>query len=141
MKYKKQASLGLLGLALIASPLLIKLPFQLHTFTANTTLQESENIERNRVTERANTANLINDLGVMPSYRKLRMLGYLDNPKRNPRPDTSNYLEDEMVYVYDSAGKCIGMIQERKWQWKYKHKNICGNAPDLKIKRGKDNDL
>lgn len=141
MKYQKQALLGIAGLALIASPMLMKLPFQINTFTAATTIQESENIERVRASERANTADVINELGVIPSYQKLRIRGYLDNRKVNPRPDTAGYLEDETVYIYDSIGKCIGRIQERKWQWKYHFQNVCNNAPELKVRRRKKNDL
>ncbi len=137
MKYQKQALLGLTGLALIASPMLMRLPFQINTFTTATTIQESENIERVRASERANTAAVINDLGVIPSSQKLRVRGYLDNSRVNPRPDISGYLEDEIVYVYDSIGKCIGRIEERKWQWKYHFKNVCNNAPELKVIRRK----
>ncbi|MBD2358746.1 hypothetical protein H6G41_29825 [Tolypothrix sp. FACHB-123] len=135
MKHQKQASLGLAGLALIASPMLMKLPAQFNAYNAATTIRASEDIERTKATERANTANLVNELGVLPAYRKLRMRGYLDSPKRNPRPDVTGYLEDETVYVYDSVGKCIGRIEARQWQWKYRFLNACNNSPPLTVKQ------
>lgn len=135
MKYQKQASLGLAGLALIASPLIIKLPPQFSAFNAANAIRASEDIERIKVAERAATADAINEAGVIPSSRKLRMLGYLDNSKHNPKPDVTGYLEDEIVFVYDSVGKCIGRIQERKWAWKYRIKDACNSSPPLKLKQ------
>ena len=58
-----------------------------------------------------------------------RIRNYLDSKKRNPRPDTTGYLEDETVFVYDSTGLCIGRIEQRQWRWKYRFKNACKNSP------------
>jgi hypothetical protein len=38
-KYQKQATLGIVGLLLIASPLFLKLPSQFQTFSENTQLE------------------------------------------------------------------------------------------------------
>jgi hypothetical protein len=131
MKYQKQAMLGLLGLGLIASPLFIKLPQQFYTFSAVSNLEARESVERSRIEQRKLTSDKLNETGILPTSLKLRIRGYLDNPKRNPRPDTSYYQEDEQVYVYDSSGRCIGQISERRWLWKYHYKNVCNLSPPM----------
>ncbi|MBD2208008.1 hypothetical protein H6G33_37270 [Calothrix sp. FACHB-1219] len=131
MKYQKPAMLGLLGLGLIASPLFIKLPQQFHTFAAISNLEAQESVERSRIEQRKLTSDKLNATGILPTSLKLRIRGYLDNPKRNPRPDTSYYQESELVYVYDSGGRCIGQIAERRWLWKYHYKNVCNLSPQL----------
>ncbi|BAT56938.1 hypothetical protein NOS3756_59500 (plasmid) [Nostoc sp. NIES-3756] len=129
MKYQKQALLGLFGMGLIASPWLSKLPAQFNTYNTATTIQQSEELERIKAEERAATSQKINELGVSPSFKKLRMQNYLDTPKRNPRPNTTGYLEDELIFVYDSTGMCIGRIEERQWKWKYRFKGACNDSP------------
>ncbi|AFY45734.1 hypothetical protein [Nostoc sp. PCC 7107] len=129
MKYQKQALLGLLGLGLIISPWLSQLPAQFKTYNSGITIRESEELERIKAEQRAATADKINELGVMPSFKKLRINDYLDSKRFNPRPNTTGYLEDETVFVYDSTGKCVGRIEARKWKWKYQFKNACKNSP------------
>ena len=129
MKYQKQAMLGLLGMGLIASPWLSQLPAQFKTYSHGITIRESEEIERIKAEQRAETADKINSLGVTPSFSKLRIRNYLDSKKRNPRPDTTGYLEDELVFVYDSTGRCIGRIEERQWKWKYRFRGACNDSP------------
>lgn len=131
MKYQKQAILGLLGLGLIATPMFIKLPQQFQAFTTATYLETNESIERSRIEQRKLTSDKLNETGILPTSLKLRIRGYLDNPKRNPRPDTSYYQEDEQVYVYDSSGRCIGQISERRWLWKYHYRNVCDLSPKM----------
>jgi hypothetical protein len=141
-KYQKQASLGIAGLILVASPLFIKLPSQFRAFSANTSLEtetahlkaqveNSEDLERTRIEQKKQTADKLKETGVLPSGEKLIMRGYYDNSKWNPEPVTTPYLEDETVFVYDSAGVCIGKIQARKWYWKHFYKNMCKGAPVL----------
>lgn len=120
-KYQSPAILGVIGALLVASPMFLRLPLSFSKFN----LQGSEELEQYRQQQKAQTANKLDELGIMPSFRKLKVRKYLDSPKRNPRPDTTGYLEDEIVVVYDSAGRCIGKIEERKWLWKYHHKNVC----------------
>ena len=139
-KYQKQATLGLVGLLLAASPLFIKLPSQFQAFNANTQLEtelakqkaqveSSEDLERTRIEQKKATADTLKRTGVLPTSTKLKIRNYFDTPKWNPKPDTTGFLEDEIVYVYDSAGVCIGKIQTRKWLWKHFYKNACKNAP------------
>ncbi|MBD2451137.1 hypothetical protein H6G76_29205 [Nostoc sp. FACHB-152] len=129
MKYQKQALLGLLGMGLIISPWLSQLPAQFKTYNSGITIRESEELERIKAEQRAATADKINELGVMPSFKKLRINDYLDSTRFNPRPNTTGYLEDEIVFVYDSMGKCVGRIEQRQWKWKYRFKNACKNSP------------
>ncbi|MBW4565712.1 MAG: hypothetical protein KME32_32450 [Mojavia pulchra JT2-VF2] len=131
MKYQKQAMLGLLGLGLIAAPMFIKLPQQFYIFSAVSDLEARESVERSRIQQRKLTSDKLNETGILPTSLKLRIRGYLDNPKRNPRPDTSYYQEDEQVYVYDSGGRCIGQISERRWLWKYHYINVCNLSPQM----------
>jgi hypothetical protein len=139
-KYQLQASLGLTSLLLTASPLFLKLPAQYQAFNkssemevdaalASSKTKTSEQIERSRIEQRKETADTLQRTGILPTHQKLKIRRYFDNPKRNPNPDTTGYLEDETVYVYDSAGVCIGRIENRQWFWKYWYKNICNNSP------------
>ena len=139
-KYQKQATLGIVGLLFVASPLVFKLPFQFASFSASTQLEtetalsqaevtQSEELERTRIEQRKATADKLKETGVLPSGEKLKIRDYYDNKKWNPFPNVTGFLADETVYVYDSAGVCIGKIQNRKWLWKYFYKNACHNAP------------
>jgi hypothetical protein len=139
-KYQAQASLGIAGLVLIATPLFIKLPSQFHSFNSTTELETelakekaqleaSEDLERARIEQKKQTADKLNETGILPTADKLIIREYFDNSKWNPNPTTSAFLEDETVYVYDSAGICIGKIQNRKWLWKHYYQNVCNNAP------------
>jgi hypothetical protein len=120
-KYQSPAILGIIGLLLVASPLLFRLPLNFSKFN----LQGSEELEQYRQQQKAETAEKLEKLGMMPSFKKLKIRKYLDNKRRNPNPDTTGYLEDEIVVVYDSVGRCIGQIENRKWLWKYHYKNVC----------------
>lgn len=120
-KYQSPAILGVIGVLLVASPLLFRLPLNFSKFN----LQGSEELEQYRQQQKAETAEKLDNLGIMPSFRRLKIRKYLDNPKRDPDPDTTGYLEDEIVKVYDSTGRCIGQIKSRKWFWKYHYRNIC----------------
>ncbi|QIR40555.1 hypothetical protein HCG51_30280 [Tolypothrix sp. PCC 7910] len=46
----------------------------------------------------------------------LKIRQYIDNPKRDPLPETTGWLESEVIYVDDSAGACIERISSRQWQ-------------------------
>jgi uncharacterized protein YfaQ (DUF2300 family) len=139
-KYQAQASLGIAGLFLIATPLFIKLPSQFHTFSSTTEmetelakekaqLEATESLERARIEQKKQTADKLKETGVLPSGNRLIMRNYFDTPRRNPKPTTTAFLPSETVYVYDSAGVCIGRIQNRKWFWKHFYQNVCNNAP------------
>lgn len=120
-KYQSPAVLGIIGLLLIASPLVFRLPLSFSKFN----LQSSEEFEQYRLQQKANTANKLDQLGVMPEFSRLKIKGYRDNPNRNPKPDTTGFFDDETVIVYDSLGRCIGRIQNRQWLWKYYYRNTC----------------
>jgi hypothetical protein len=139
-KYQLQASLGLISLCLTASPLFLKLPAQYQAFNKNSEMEvdaaiaysktrTSEQIERERISQRKETADTLQRTGILPTHQKLKIRRYLDNPQRNPNPDITGYLEDETVYVYDSAGICIGRIENRQWFWKHWYKNACNYSP------------
>ena len=139
-KYQAQASLGIAGLVLIATPLFIRLPSQFYAFNSATELstelaqekaklEASEDLERARIEQKKQTAYRLKETGVLPTSNKLIIRDYFDTQKWNPKPTTTAFLEDETVYVYDSAGVCIGKIQARKWLWKHFYQNICNNAP------------
>ncbi|MGI2904758.1 hypothetical protein [Tolypothrix sp. VBCCA 56010] len=128
-KYQKQATLGLIGLACIATPLFIKLPAQFHAFHAEMQIENSEQIERSRIEQRRQTADTLAQAGVLPNGQKLKIRRYYDDPKHDPKPETTGWLEDETVFVYDTAGVCIGRIEHRQWRWKHRHKNACSNLP------------
>lgn len=139
-KYQKQATLGIVGLFLIASPILLKLPSQFHTFNSTTLLETeaaqqkaeieaSEDLERIKIEQKKQTADKLKQTGLLPSGDKLKIRDYYDNTKWNPNPNTTGFLKDEIVFVYDSAGICIGQIRERKWLWKHFYQNICNNVP------------
>lgn len=138
-KYQAQATLGIAGLFLIATPLFLKLPSQFQSFNSATELEAdlaqqkaqlevSEDLERSRIEQKKQTAKKLKETGVIPKADNLIIRDYLDNPKWNPKPTTSTFLQDEIVFVYDSAGICIGKIQKRKWLWKYYYPNICHKA-------------
>ncbi len=138
-KYQAQASLGIAGLILIATPLFIKLPSQFHSFNSTTELEielakekaqleASETLERARIEQKKQTADKLKQTGVLPSDDSLIMRDYFDNPKHNPKPTTTAFLPSETIYVYDSAGICIGKIQKRQWLWKHFYQNVCNNV-------------
>ena len=128
-KYQKQATLGLVGLACISTPLFIKLPAQFQAFHAEMQIENNEQIERSRIEQRRQTADTLAQAGVLPNGQKLKIRRYYDDPKHDPKPETTGWLEDETVFVYDTAGVCIGRIEHRQWRWKHRHKNACSNLP------------
>lgn len=130
-KYQRQATLGLIGIVCIASPLFAKLPAQFQAFNTAAEIENSEKIERTRIEQRKVTAEQLAQAGVIPNGQKLKIRRYVDNPRRNPQPDTTGWLESEIIFVYDSAGTCIGRIEKRKWLWKYHYRNVCNNAPAM----------
>ena len=139
-RYQKQATLGLIGLGLIATPLLFKLPFEFQSFGAKAQLEadtaaskarveNSEDLERARIEQKKETADTLKRTGVLPTGGKLKVRNYYDNPKHDPKPPVTGYLADEKVYVYDSTGVCIGRIENRKWLWKYHITYACQGSP------------
>lgn len=139
-KYQTQASLGIVGLLLIATPLFIKLPSQFQAFKLSTDLQAkldkekaqletSEDLERARIEQKKQTAEQARKTGILPATNRLIIRDYFDNPKWNPKPNTRAFLKTEIVLVYDSAGKCIGKIQNSKWFWQHHYKHACNSIP------------
>lgn len=135
-KYQKQAFCGMVGLLLIFSPYILRLPGRFQAFNASNDLeadadiekakvQSSEDIERTRITQRKETADELKRTGVIPSSDTLKIRDYYDNKKWDPKPETTGFLESDVVIVYDSAGKCIGQIQNRKWYWKHNFPQFC----------------
>lgn len=132
--YQRQIGIGLLAIAVLAMPLFLKLPAQTSSFMAQAQLKAREEQERDRITERAKTSDALYQAGVMPTTKKLRITNYIDN-RKNPRPDTTVYQDDEIVQVFDSTGRCIGEISDGTWKWKRKFPDICNgveNVPAVK---------
>lgn len=140
--YQKQASLGIVGIALVASPLFFRLPGQFHVFNAvsesqselsseTARIKASEDLERAKILQRKQTADVLKKSGMIPVGDKLKIRGYYDNHHRDPKPEVTGFLADDKVYIYDSAGVCIGRIENRQWKWKKYYPPICNNAPAL----------
>lgn len=142
MSYQKQATLGLVGAALIASPLFFRLPGQFSALdeahrTAHDLASESlkirasEDLERFKIAQRKQTADTLNKAGMLPTGDKLKMRGYYYNPHHDPKPEVTGFLESDRIWVYDSAGVCIGLIEQRTWKWKKYFPLICNKAPAM----------
>jgi hypothetical protein len=128
-RYQKQATLGILGLFCIASPLFLRLPLEFQSYYAQQQINQTEGRERYRITQRKQTAEKLASAGVLPNGQKLKIRNYFDDPNQDPKPETTGWLEDEIVFVYDSANVCIGRIEKRKWLWKHHYQNVCKNLP------------
>lgn len=146
--YKKQMFLGLAGVGVILLPWLMPIVPRISAYAQAErykaeaqlkaqNLETSEELERDRIAQRAKTSDALYTAGVMPTTRKLRITNYIDNRKRNPRPDTTIYQDDEIVTVYDATGRCIGEISEGVWRWKHKVKGICNGVQNVQPVRGK----
>ncbi|BAZ65560.1 hypothetical protein NIES4106_02990 [Fischerella sp. NIES-4106] len=144
--------LGLVGLGICFLPWLMPLiprisayaqaeRFKAETALRAENLKTSEKLERDRIEERANTSDALYAAGVMPTTRKLRITNYIDNRKRNPRPDTTIYQDDEIVQVFDSTGRCIGEISEGIWKWKHKVNGVCKGVQNVQPVRRKSNGI
>ena len=131
MKYTLPTGLGVTGLICVVSPLIFKLPAQFKSFDAAQQIEQSEQVERSRIAQRRETADTLAKAGVLPSGQKLKIRKYFDNPKHDPRPDTTGWLAKETVFVYDAGGICIGKIQNRKWLWTHYYENVCNNSPAM----------
>ncbi|MHC5670850.1 hypothetical protein [Nostoc sp.] len=135
--YKKQLYLALAGVGICILPVIIPLVPKLGAYAELQRLKASEELERSRIEERAKTSDALYEAGVMPTSRKLRITNYFDSAKRNPRPDTTLYQDDEIVDVFDATGRCIGRIEEGIWKWKHKAKGICKSVQNIKQSRRK----
>ncbi|WP_373525880.1 hypothetical protein [Nostoc sp.] len=135
--YKKQLYLALAGVLVCFLPVIIPLIPKLRAYAEAERLKATEGLERSRIEERAKTSNALYEAGVMPTTRKLRITNYFDSSKRNPRPDTTLYLDDEIIDVFDATGRCIGRIEEGIWKWKHKDKEICISVQNIKQSRRK----
>ncbi|MBW4504866.1 MAG: hypothetical protein KME57_36320 [Scytonema hyalinum WJT4-NPBG1] len=125
MTYQKQIGLALAGCAVCAMPVLLPLIPKIGTYAASERLRAEEELQRATIAERAKTSEALYNAGIAPNATRVRMKQYLDNPNQDPKPDTTGYGAFEIIYVYDSAGVCIGKIEGNQWLWKHKHNNIC----------------
>jgi hypothetical protein len=135
--YKKQLYLALAGVLVCMLPVIIPLVPKLGAYAETERLKATEGLERTRIEERAKTSDALYEAGVMPTTRKLRITNYFDSSKRNPRPDTTLYQDDEIIDVFDATGRCIGRIEEGIWKWKHKAKGICKTVQNIKPVRRK----
>jgi hypothetical protein len=106
-------------------PVLLPLIPKIGTYAASERLRAEEELQRATIAERAKTSEALYNAGIAPNATRVRMKQYLDNPNQDPKPDTTGYGAFEIIYVYDSAGVCIGKIEGNQWLWKHKHNNIC----------------
>jgi hypothetical protein len=54
--------------------------------------------------------------------------GYIDNPQKKPRIDFRAFPKNsQRVYIFDSANRCIGFVQQGKFYWKHakSSRNVC----------------
>ena len=142
MSYQKQATLGLIGAGLIISPLFIRLPGQFSVFnqahqssynlaSESAKIQASEDLERFKINQRKQTADTLNKSGMLPVGEKLKIRRYYYNPKHDPKPEVTGFLESDRIWVYDSSGTCIGLIENRIWKWRKYYPPICSKAPAM----------
>lgn len=138
--YIKQLTLAFFGVGICATPVILPIIPKVGAYVeaeklkAETQLQAEnlrtqEQFERDRISERAITSEQLYKSALAPNSSKLRVRRYFDNPKHNPKPDTTGWGVDEVVYVYDSAGKCIGRIENNQWYWKHHYRNACNGRP------------
>lgn len=125
MAYRKQIGLALAGIAVCAAPVLLPLIPKIGTYAQSERLKAEEELQRATIAERAKTSEALYNAGIAPNATSLRIRRYLDSPREDPKPDTTGYGASEIVYVYDSAGVCIGKIEGNQWLWKHKYNNIC----------------
>ncbi|WP_414588750.1 hypothetical protein [Scytonema sp. PCC 10023] len=125
MVYQKQIGLALAGIAVCVLPLLLPLIPKIGTYAQSERLKAEEELQRATIAERAKTSEALYNAGIAPNATSLRIRRYLDSPHQDPMPDTTGYGASEIVYVYDSAGVCIGKIEGNQWLWKHKYNNIC----------------
>ncbi|BAY50603.1 hypothetical protein SAMD00079811_82320 (plasmid) [Scytonema sp. HK-05] len=125
MVYQKQIGLALAGIAVCAAPVLLPLIPKIGTYAQSERLKAEEELQRATIAERAKTSEALYNAGIAPNATSLRIRRYLDSPREDPKPDTTGYGASEIVYVYDSAGVCIGKIEGNQWLWKHKYNNIC----------------
>ncbi|QIR41922.1 hypothetical protein HCG51_35185 (plasmid) [Tolypothrix sp. PCC 7910] len=147
--YKKQMYLALVGVGVCLMPALIPLVPRIGAYIeaervkAQTqllaqNLKTSEQLKRDRIEERAKTSDALYLAGVMPTTQKLRITNYIDNSRRNPRPDTTIYQDDEIVDVFDSTGRCIGRIESGVWKWKHYYQGLCEGVQNVQpVRRNK----
>lgn len=130
-KYIFPSGVALVGGLLIVAPLFLKAPADYATFAAKDTLQQSETINRDRITQRKTTADLIRETGILPEGRSLKLIDY-DNSNKRPKlrkQTLQHYLADEVVFVYDRSNICAGRIENRTFIWKGDNSTACENAP------------
>ncbi len=114
--------------------MLLQVPADYQKFETKRRTSDSEDINRARIKERKETANLLQKTGLLREGKTLTIRDYEDDSKE--KPGISNrtllsYLEDEEVYVYDFKRMCIGKIKSRRFYWKHHYKGICDNAPTV----------
>ncbi|MFL9458035.1 hypothetical protein AB0756_39855 [Tolypothrix campylonemoides VB511288_2] len=140
MAYKKQIGLAFTGVAICAMPVILPLfpkigayaeaeKLKAETYLQAENLRTSEEFQRSRITERAKTSEQLYFSGIAPNTTKLRIRRYLDSSNFDPKPDTTGWGADEVVYVYDSAGVCVGRIENNQWFWKHQYKKACNGRP------------
>ncbi|MBD2773330.1 hypothetical protein [Iningainema tapete] len=130
-KYLFPTGISLFGGLLIAAPLFLKVPSDYTTFAVKDSLQQSEEINRERINQRKETADLIRKTGLLPEGRTLRIVDYDDGikPPKLKRQILQSYLADQVLFVYDRSNICIGKIENRRFIWKRKTNAACNNAP------------
>jgi hypothetical protein len=147
--YQKQMYVALLGVSVCVAPFLLPLipkigayaqaeKYKAEMALKKANLQTSEEFKRDRIEQRAKTSDALYQAGVIPTTRTLRITDYIDNHKRNPRPDTTIFQDDELVDVFDATGRCIGRIEEGQWKWKYYYHALCRGVQNIQpVRRNK----
>lgn len=130
-KYLLPTGVAAFGGLLIIAPLFLKAPSDYATFAAKDSVKQSEEVNRDRIQQRKQTAELIRKTGLLPEGSTLRIVDYDDGakPPKIKRQILQSYLADQVLYVYDRSNTCIGKIENRQFIWKRKSTDACNNAP------------
>ncbi len=135
-KYILPSGVAFLGGLFVIAPLFLKAPSDYATYTAREALEQTEEINRDRIKQRKQTADVIRQTGVLPEGRTLTIVGYVDNAQRPPglkQRTLNRYLPDQVIHVFDESGICIGKIQNRKFIWNRQDASACDNAPVISL--------
>lgn len=131
-----------IGMILVCSPLYISLPQQMQVWAEKqelaqdrikreTVIEEESKLTQTQIEERDKVARLAARRKQAVPNRSMRLARF-EYPK-DGRPksiSTRGFLSTDIIQVYDSLGKCIGLIKNRKFQFIEDYQNVCDTPPE-----------
>ncbi len=84
--------------------------------------------ERAKLTKRTADTYAENEVKPVSTFS---IWGYVDNPSQPPMIDFRAFPDPtQQVFIYDSANKCVGVVQNNQFFWRHalKHENICNQG-------------